>query len=44
MELFLAQNHPPMTHLPIAVSMLAALAAVLALFIARWCGLNRLAG
>ena len=35
MELFLAQNHPPMTHLPIAVSMLAALAAVLALFIKR---------
>jgi hypothetical protein len=35
MELFLAQNHPPMTHLPIAVSMLAALAAIAALFIKR---------
>ena len=33
MDLFLAQNHAPMTHLPIATSILAALAAVAALFI-----------
>ncbi len=30
MELFLAQNHAPMTHLPIACSILAALAAIAA--------------
>src|SRR5512145_28750 len=28
MELFLAQNHAPMTHFPIVISMLAAMAAV----------------
>lgn len=33
MELFLAQNHAPMTHLPIAAAILAAVAAVLAMFI-----------
>ena len=35
MELFFAQNHAPMTHLPIASAMLAAVAAVLALFIKK---------
>ena len=33
MDLFLAQNHAPMTHLPIAASILAALAAIAAIFI-----------
>lgn len=35
MELFLAQNHSAMTHLPIASSILAAVAAVAGLFVAR---------
>ncbi|MAT39032.1 MAG: hypothetical protein CL946_05450 [Ectothiorhodospiraceae bacterium] len=32
MELFLAQNHAPLTHIPIAASILAALAAIASLF------------
>ena len=35
MELFLAQNHAAMTHLPIAASILAALAALLGLYFLR---------
>ncbi len=35
MELFLAQNHSAMTHLPIAASILAAAAAITALFVRR---------
>ncbi len=35
MELFLAQNHSAMTHLPIASSIMLALAAVGGLFVAR---------
>ena len=35
MWLFLAQNHEPMTHLPIATSILAALAALLILFVEK---------
>jgi len=35
MELFLAQNHAPMTHLPIACSILAAAAAIAGLFFTR---------
>lgn len=35
MELFLAQNHSAMTHLPIAAAILAAISAVTALFISR---------
>lgn len=33
MELFLAQNHEPMTHLPIATSLLAAAVAIALLFV-----------
>ena len=35
MELFLAQNHAPLTHLPIAAAILAALASIAALFIRK---------
>ena len=35
MELFLAQNHSAMTHVPIAASILAALAALAGLFILK---------
>jgi hypothetical protein len=35
MELFLAQNHSAMTHLPIAASILAAVAAVAGLFVKK---------
>jgi uncharacterized membrane protein len=35
MELFLAQNHPAMTHLPIASALLAACAALTALFVRK---------
>ncbi len=35
MELFLAQNHSPMTHLPIASAVLGALAALSALFVRK---------
>ncbi len=35
MELLLAQNHAAMTHLPIASAILAAVAALVALFVAR---------
>jgi uncharacterized membrane protein len=35
MELFLAQNHSAMTHLPIASSILGAIAAVALLFVSR---------
>ena len=35
MELFLAQNHAAMTHLPIAASILTAAAAITALFLRR---------
>jgi hypothetical protein len=35
MELFLAQNHSAMTHLPIAASIMAAVAAIAGLFVNR---------